>query len=266
MSPEHASLAPNEVTLVLGHMPATLVLHQFLNAPEMRQATLASLLGKAARRSVRVNGSDIPIPTYLRLVSHLCREVAEQGETCSTAAPPRARGEEEFPIRVAPEGLTRDAGVSKNQDSDKNPMCSGNGIRPSGGTVNVISRQRFSLQNYFGNHERSFPFTPNHIGSTQLGSCIVEGTADSSQFTVPVCLRVFVRDSMNQQIGPTRGAIFPGVATATSSTFSVFINNIGGSASAPRVYFQIDRLDAPETPGFRDPYLALTVDIKDWRP
>jgi hypothetical protein len=80
MSPEHASAAPNEVTLILGRMPATFVLHQFLNSAEMRKATLASLLGKAARRSVRVNASGIPIPTYLRLVSHLCREVAEQGE------------------------------------------------------------------------------------------------------------------------------------------------------------------------------------------
>ncbi len=131
-----------------------------------------------------------------------------------------------------------------------------------------ISHRRFSLQNYFGNHERSFPFTPNHIGSNQLGSCIVEGTADSSQFHAPVCLRVFVRDSMNQQVGRTCGAIFPGVSTATSTAFSIAINNIRGSASAPNVYFQIDRLDFPENPppGFRDPYLLLTVDIKDWRP
>jgi len=156
----------------------------------------------------------------------------------------------------------------KQPDDDKNPGCPGSGVRPPGGAVADISHRRFSLQNYFGNHERSFPFTPNHIGLNQLGSCIVEGTADSSQFRLPVCLRVFVRDSANQQVGPTCGAIFPGVATATSTAFSISINNIRGGASAPSVYFQIDQLDFPEhpEPGFRDPYLGLTVHIKSWRP
>jgi Mannosyl-glycoprotein endo-beta-N-acetylglucosaminidase len=80
MDPEHANLGANEITLVFGRMPATLVLHQLVNSPEMRQATLASLLGKRARRSVRFHGSDISIPAYLRMVSRLCREVAEQSE------------------------------------------------------------------------------------------------------------------------------------------------------------------------------------------
>jgi outer membrane protein OmpA-like peptidoglycan-associated protein len=80
MASEHANIAANEISLILGRMPATLVLHQFLHSPEMRQATLASLIGKAARRTVQVNGSDISIPAYLRLVSRLCREVAEQSE------------------------------------------------------------------------------------------------------------------------------------------------------------------------------------------
>jgi Putative amidase domain len=81
MSPAHANLASDEITLILGRTPAALVLHQFVNSPEMRLATLASLLGKSARRSVQVNGSDIPITAYLQLVSRLCREVAEQSET-----------------------------------------------------------------------------------------------------------------------------------------------------------------------------------------
>jgi hypothetical protein len=81
MSPAHANLASDEITLILGRMPAALVLHQFVNSPEMRLATLASLLGKSARRSIQVNGSDIPIAAYLRLVSRLCREVAEESET-----------------------------------------------------------------------------------------------------------------------------------------------------------------------------------------
>jgi hypothetical protein len=80
MDPEHANLGANEITLVFGRMPATLVLHQLVHSPEMRQATLASLLGKRARRSVRFHGSDISIPAYLPIVSRLCREVAEHSE------------------------------------------------------------------------------------------------------------------------------------------------------------------------------------------
>jgi hypothetical protein len=57
-----------------------LVLHQFLNSPQMRQAAVASLLGKSARRSVDVHGVEVPIPAYLRVVSRLCSEAAEQAE------------------------------------------------------------------------------------------------------------------------------------------------------------------------------------------
>lgn len=80
LSPEHADLTADEVTLVLGSTPANVALHQLLNSPEMRQAALASLLGNAARQSVRVGGSDVSIPVYLRMASRLCREVAEQSE------------------------------------------------------------------------------------------------------------------------------------------------------------------------------------------
>jgi outer membrane protein OmpA-like peptidoglycan-associated protein len=80
MAPEHVDLPANEVTKILGRTPATLVLHQLLNSPVTQQVILASLLGKHGRRSVRVDGSDLSIPAYLRLVSHLCTEVAEQSE------------------------------------------------------------------------------------------------------------------------------------------------------------------------------------------
>jgi outer membrane protein OmpA-like peptidoglycan-associated protein len=80
MSPEHAELTANEISVVLGRMPATIVLHQMLHSPEMRMATLASFLGKAARRTVRLHDTDISIPAYLRLISRLAREVAEQSE------------------------------------------------------------------------------------------------------------------------------------------------------------------------------------------
>jgi hypothetical protein len=80
MAPEHANLDENEIAPVFGPRPAMLALHQLVNSPEMRQATLASLLGKAGRRSVKVNGSDVSIPSYLRLISRLSGEVAEQSE------------------------------------------------------------------------------------------------------------------------------------------------------------------------------------------
>src|ERR1700693_6104030 len=80
MAPEHVDLPANEVTKILGRTPATLVLHQLLNSPVTQQVMLASLLGKHGRRSVRVDGSDLSIPAYLRLVSRLCTEVAEQSE------------------------------------------------------------------------------------------------------------------------------------------------------------------------------------------
>jgi GH25 family lysozyme M1 (1,4-beta-N-acetylmuramidase) len=86
MSPEHANLPADEVTLILGHLPASVVLHQLLNSPEMQQATVASILGSGARRSVKLNGSDVSIPAYLRMVSRLCGEVAEQTETPRTSA------------------------------------------------------------------------------------------------------------------------------------------------------------------------------------
>jgi len=76
MSPEHANLSSEEITVVLGHRPAALALHQLLDSPATRQATLATLLGSAARRTVRINGRDISIPGYLRVVSRLCRDAA----------------------------------------------------------------------------------------------------------------------------------------------------------------------------------------------
>lgn len=124
LSPEHASLEANEVTLVLGRMPAALVLHQLINSPQLRQAASASLLGKAGRRSVRVNGSDIPIPTYLRLVSHLCREVAGESEMELTGVTPSRETAPQQEQLVMPgqkntlSGSVGRKGVGKNQPDD----------------------------------------------------------------------------------------------------------------------------------------------------
>ena len=92
--PEHASLPTDEVTVVLGRLPALVALHLMLDSPEPRLATLAALLGKAGKRSMRLNGSDVPIPSYLRLLSHLSREASEQMEGEQSIAEHVAPGSE----------------------------------------------------------------------------------------------------------------------------------------------------------------------------
>jgi hypothetical protein len=92
LSPEHENLSADELTVVLGRRPATLLLNQLLNSPVTQQVTLATLLGRGARSSVRVNGSDISVPGYLRVLSRLSREVAEEHDVPkapSTASHPR---------------------------------------------------------------------------------------------------------------------------------------------------------------------------------
>ena len=79
--PEPEHLDESEIRLALGRTPSALILHEFLNSHELRQAALASLLGSSARRSVRVHGVNIPIPAYLRVVARICREGAEQSES-----------------------------------------------------------------------------------------------------------------------------------------------------------------------------------------
>jgi hypothetical protein len=80
LRPEHASLPADELTLIVGSQPALITLHRMLASPEPQIAALAVLLGNAGKRSMRVNGSDVPIPSYLRFLSRLCREAAEQTE------------------------------------------------------------------------------------------------------------------------------------------------------------------------------------------
>lgn len=80
LRPEHASLAANELTAIVGRQATLVALHRMLASPEPQQAALAVLLGPAGRRSMHLNGSDVPIPSYLRLLSRLCREAADHSE------------------------------------------------------------------------------------------------------------------------------------------------------------------------------------------
>ena len=81
LSPEHAALTADEIAAVLGPRPAILALHGLLSQPELPRAVLAVLLGKTGRRSIFVDGADIPIAAYLRQLSRLCREAADYHET-----------------------------------------------------------------------------------------------------------------------------------------------------------------------------------------
>ncbi len=78
---ERTPLTADEITLILGRRPAIAALHWLLTSPELSQATLAALQAGAVRRSIRIRGSDIPLPRYLRLLSRLCSEVAAQTES-----------------------------------------------------------------------------------------------------------------------------------------------------------------------------------------
>ncbi len=79
-SPEPSHLTAGEITTIFGPVPAVAALHWLLSSPNLHQATLATLQGGAARRSVRIHGSDMPVPHYLRFLSRLFREAAEQSE------------------------------------------------------------------------------------------------------------------------------------------------------------------------------------------
>lgn len=56
-------------------------LHEQLNSSQMRQAVVAALLGHGGRGYVRINGSDVPTPEYLRMMSRLCGQVADETES-----------------------------------------------------------------------------------------------------------------------------------------------------------------------------------------
>jgi hypothetical protein len=77
LSPEHANLTSDEITSVFGRRAAVIALQSLLGSPALREATMAALLGQAGSRAVFINGAEISIPSYLRLLSRLADEAAE---------------------------------------------------------------------------------------------------------------------------------------------------------------------------------------------
>lgn len=80
LRPEHAELPARELAILIGRQPSLVTLHRMLSSSGPAEASLAVLLGRAGRRRVRLNGSDVPVSAYLRALSHLCREAAEESE------------------------------------------------------------------------------------------------------------------------------------------------------------------------------------------
>lgn len=86
LSAPHAHLTAEEIPASLGRLPAIFALHQALSSWEPKHAVLAVLLGRAGRRFMPFNGTAVPIPTYLRMLSGLFREAADHGEQAETSA------------------------------------------------------------------------------------------------------------------------------------------------------------------------------------
>ncbi|MCU1329766.1 MAG: hypothetical protein JWN34_5136, partial [Bryobacterales bacterium] len=73
-------------------------LQALVNSPEARNAVVPALLGRRTRRTVRVNGADVSIAQWMRMLSRASREAAEQSETGLTGFP-RVEAEAESPAQ-----------------------------------------------------------------------------------------------------------------------------------------------------------------------
>ena len=104
--------------MIVGRQPTLIALHRMLASPEPELAALAVLLGRAGKHSMRVNGSDVPIPSYLHLLSRLFGEAAEQAE--AEAGPSEAEA-----LRVIP------GSESAPQQEQQ--------LAPSGGTKSLVA-------------------------------------------------------------------------------------------------------------------------------
>ena len=150
MAPEHAELPANEITVNLGSMPARLVLHQLLRSPETEKATLAALLGRRARQSVRFHGSDVPVHAYLRMIGHLCREAAEQSES-EAVGEYSSSGEAEYQVspadlRMLQGELNGAASVAESEWESETPKCVNSTHEINGFPEYAVNPDKLSIQ------------------------------------------------------------------------------------------------------------------------
>jgi outer membrane protein OmpA-like peptidoglycan-associated protein len=110
MAVEQASLTSDEITITFGREPAAVALQSLLGSPQLQQAVVASLLGKAGRRTIHVSGRDIAVSKYLRLLSRLCADAAaqtEQGSASEAEAALSPAAEQESESGTCPGPVTR---------------------------------------------------------------------------------------------------------------------------------------------------------------
>jgi hypothetical protein len=74
-----------------GSQPSAQTLAELLGSSQIRQAASAALLGDAGRQSFSVNGVEMSVLAYFRMVARLCREVADR-----TSMESEEIGNEEF--------------------------------------------------------------------------------------------------------------------------------------------------------------------------
>lgn len=121
LPPEHAALGGDELTVLVGRRPTLIALHQMLASPQPQMAALAALLGKAGRRSLRLDGKDVPIPAYLRRLSRMCHEAAEQSETEFPGDAPGWGGGPEQEQQVGPSSRKKTIGASVGRKGVNHP-------------------------------------------------------------------------------------------------------------------------------------------------
>ena len=121
LRPEHAALGEHELTVIVGRQPTLIALHQMLGSPQPQMAVLAALLGKTGRRSMKLDGTDVPIPAYLRRLSRMCREAAEQSEMEFPGGASGWEGAPQQEQQVAPSGGTKTIGASVGRKGVNHP-------------------------------------------------------------------------------------------------------------------------------------------------
>ncbi len=191
LSPEPSHLTADEITMIFGRMPATAALSSWLASPELRQAMAAALLAEpGARRSIRIHDTDMTVPGYLRLLSRLFGEAAEQsvaeaiGETAGSGqtesdGPPALlcvlpstffRELTEF-ARPVSMGLTSDPRATLSAPADLGSPVSTSLSFPQGWTGNL-------LIDYTGAQASGirFPVTMTHGGHTHVMPAAVFST------------------------------------------------------------------------------------------
>jgi hypothetical protein len=134
LRPEHAELPERELAALLGRLPMLVVLHQMLTSPWPQQVSLAALLGPAGRQRFRLNGADVSVSAYLRLLSRLFREAAQYADNLTQGESSDAVNfcGRDFPTRSSPQvKKERATGAAAMSDELRSVIDQRRAIRPA---------------------------------------------------------------------------------------------------------------------------------------